>query len=253
MSAVSSSQPFFSLNEVKTRYGIKKVLRGVTLQIPQSQTTVILGCSGAGKSVLLKHLNGLLRPDSGSVRVCGEEITALSERQLVPIRRKIGILFQDGALFDSLTVGENIAFPLQERGIQDSGQITAAVAKVLEEVELPGEQAKMPSTLSGGMRKRVALARALVSRPECLLCDEPTAGLDPVLSQTISLLIRRMTEDHRLTSVVVSHDLEAMRLIADHVIFLLEGRVRYAGDLAGLEQCEDDVIRAFFSAKGGGG
>jgi phospholipid/cholesterol/gamma-HCH transport system ATP-binding protein len=253
MSAVSSSQPFFSLNGVKTRYGIKKVLRGVTLQIPQSQTTVILGCSGAGKSVLLKHLNGLLRPDSGSVRVCGEEITALSERQLVPIRRKIGILFQDGALFDSLTVGENIAFPLQEGGIQDSGQITAAVAKVLEEVELPGEQAKMPSTLSGGMRKRVALARALVSRPECLLCDEPTAGLDPVLSQTISLLIRRMTEDHRLTSVVVSHDLEAMRLIADHVIFLLEGRVRYAGDLAGLEQCEDDVIRAFFSAKGGGG
>ena len=253
MSAVSSSQPFFSLNEVKTRYGIKKVLRGVTLQIPQSQTTVILGCSGAGKSVLLKHLNGLLRPDSGSIRVCGEEITALSERQLVPIRRKIGILFQDGALFDSLTVGENIAFPLQERGIQDSGQITAAVAKVLEEVELPGEQAKMPSTLSGGMRKRVALARALVSRPECLLCDEPTAGLDPVLSQTLSLLIRRMTEDHRLTSVVVSHDLEAMRLIADHVIFLLEGRVRYAGDLAGLEQCEDDVIRAFFSAKGGGG
>ncbi len=253
MSAVSSSQPFFSLNEVKTRCGIKKVLRGVTLQIPQSQTTVILGCSGAGKSVLLKHLNGLLRPDSGSVRVCGEEITALSERQLVPIRRKIGILFQDGALFDSLTVGENIAFPLQERGIQDSGQITAAVAKVLEEVELPGEQAKMPSTLSGGMRKRVALARALVSRPECLLCDEPTAGLDPVLSQTISLLIRRMTEDHRLTSVVVSHDLEAMRLIADHVIFLLEGRVRYSGDLAGLEQCEDDVIRAFFSAKGGGG
>jgi phospholipid/cholesterol/gamma-HCH transport system ATP-binding protein len=253
MSAAFSSQPFFSLNEVKTRYGIKKVLRGVTLRIPQSQTTVILGCSGAGKSVLLKHLNGLLRPDSGSVRVCGEEITTLSERQLVPVRRKIGILFQDGALFDSLTVGENIAFPLQERGVRDRAQITSAVTEMLEEVELPGEQAKMPSTLSGGMRKRVALARALVSRPECLLCDEPTAGLDPVLSQTISLLIRRMTEEHRLTSVVVSHDLEVMRLIADHVIFLLEGKVRYAGDLAGLEQCEDDVIRAFFSAKGGGG
>ena len=155
MSAVSSSQPFFSLNEVKTRYGIKKVLRGVTLQIPQSQTTVILGCSGAGKSVLLKHLNGLLRPDSGSVRVCGEEITALSERQLVPIRRKIGILFQDGALFDSLTVGENIAFPLQERGVRDRAQITSAVTEMLEEVELPGEQAKMPSTLSGGMRKAI--------------------------------------------------------------------------------------------------
>ena len=253
MSEFPANESFFSLNDVRTRFGSKEVLRGVTLEIPKSRTTVILGGSGTGKSVLLKHLNGLLNPDSGSIRVCGQEITSLTERQLVPMRRKIGILFQDGALFDSMSVGENVAFPLREQGLRDRQQIASLVAAVLEKVELPGEEVKMPPALSGGMRKRVALARAIVSHPDCLLCDEPTAGLDPVLSQRISRLIRRLTEDHDLTSVVVSHDMDAMRLIADHVIFLQGGTVHYSGDMAGLEQSEDEAIQTFLSSKGGGG
>tara|TARA_R110002096_G_scaffold292704_11_gene487169 strand:+ start:3083 stop:3844 length:762 start_codon:yes stop_codon:yes gene_type:complete len=248
-----SAKPFFQLVGVQKQLGGHKILQGVSLEIPTGQTTVILGGSGAGKSVILKHLIGLMKPDSGSISVEGTEITNLNERQLVPIRRRIGILFQDGALFDSMTVFENVAFPLREAGHSDPLSIREAVAAVLEKIELPGEESKMPSELSGGMRKRVALARALITRPDCLLCDEPTAGLDPVLSQTISLLIQRMSREQDLTSVVVSHDLEAMRLIADHVIFIKEGVVRFSGSLIDLENAEDESIQTFLSAKGGGG
>lgn len=163
------------------------------------------------------------------------------------------MLFQDGALFDSMTVGDNVAFPLLEAGGIPRAEIESRVSAALAEVGLENEQDKMPSALSGGMRKRAALARAMVSAPSCLLCDEPTAGLDPVLSESIARLIRRTTLDHGITTVVVTHDLGAMRLMADFVVFLKDGEVGFSGDLARLEDSDDPALRSFLEAKAGGG
>lgn len=253
MADKATSEFFFELSEVHTSLGGKAILRGVNLEIPTGKTTVILGGSGAGKSVLLKHLNGLIRPRSGVISVAGEEIQSMSEPELLKIRKRIGILFQDGALFDSMTVGENVAFPLVEQGWKDHRELDAAVAQALEHVGLPGEERKMPAKLSGGMRKRASLARAMIFHPECLLCDEPTAGLDPILSETISRLIRALVKERETTAVVVTHDLGAMRIMADHVVFLRDGKVRFSGDLDELEASGDEGIRQFLSATGGGG
>jgi len=249
----AATPPFIRIEALRKRLGGQEILHGVSLEIPAGRTTVILGGSGAGKSVLLKHLNGLHRPDSGQVLVEGEDLATMDEAALRRIRLKVGILFQDGALFDSMDVGDNVAFPLRERRGEDPAGIAAKVAEALREVGLEGEERKMPAALSGGMRKRAALARAMVGEPRCLLCDEPTAGLDPVLSESISLLIRRTTRDHGLTSVVVTHDLGAMRLIADHVVFLMDGAIRFAGNPEELEGAEDEDLRAFLSARAGGG
>ncbi|MEM7602759.1 MAG: ATP-binding cassette domain-containing protein [Verrucomicrobiota bacterium] len=253
MEKESNRKLYFELSEVHTSLGGKSILSGVNLEVPAGKTTVILGGSGAGKSVLLKHLNGLIRPVRGTVSVNGHEIQSLSEPRLLEVRKRIGILFQDGALFDSLTVGENVAFPLIELGWKDDREISDAVAKALEQVGLPGEEEKMPSNLSGGMKKRAALARAMIFRPDCLLCDEPTAGLDPILSDTISRLIRSLVTEREATAVVVTHDLGAMRIMADHVIFIRDGKVRFSGDVASLESSDDQRIQQFLSAKGGGG
>ncbi len=248
MSLESASAPFFEIEDLRQTLGGHSILRGVSLVVPAGKTTVVLGGSGAGKSVLLKHLNGLIRPLSGSIKVKGLEIGNLSERELTGIRRKIGVLFQDGALFDSMTVGENIAFPQRESGERDETKIKQRVAEVLALVGLSGQEGKTPASLSGGMRKRVSLARAIAIRPECLLYDEPTAGLDPVLSASITRLISTMKEELRVTSVVVTHNLGAMRVLADQVIFLKDGEVHYAGTPAGLEESEDESIRDFITA-----
>jgi len=245
--------PFFEVTGLRKRLGGREVLRGVSFEVPAGRTTVILGGSGVGKSVLLKHLDGLLRPDAGSVRVEGEAIEGLSERALTPVRRRVGILFQHGALFDSMTVGENVAFPLREAGERDEGAIGEAVAGALERVGLAGEEGKMPAELSGGMRRRAALARAMVGHPRCLLCDEPTSGLDPILSRTIASLIRNLTEEERMTSVTVTHDLEVMRSIADRVVFLGREGVLFAGAPAELEATQEPAIREFLDASGGSG
>lgn len=247
-----TSTDFITVRGLRKRFGKQRVLNGVDLEIPSGETTVILGSSGTGKSVLLKHFNGLLRPDSGTVKVCGTEIGDLSERELGDVRRRIGILFQDGALFDSMRVGENVAFPLRETGERDNKVIAEKVAAALEKVGLFGEEDKRPSKLSGGMRKRAALARAIVVRPQCLLYDEPTTGLDPLLSATISELIQRMKTEFSLTSVVVTHDLSVMRAVADRVIFLDEGRVSFSGTISELEESEDESIAAFLKAGGFG-
>jgi phospholipid/cholesterol/gamma-HCH transport system ATP-binding protein len=246
--APQEDAPYFEVSNLRRGFGDHEVLRGVSFSVPRGLTTVILGGSGAGKSVLLKHLNGLLRPASGTVRVLGREIDPLSERELAPIRRRIGVLFQDGALFDSLDVGENVAFPLRERGERDESRIAARVAEVLGMVGLSGQERKMPDALSGGMRKRASLARALAPEPECLLCDEPTAGLDPILSESITKLLRRLQEELRLTSVIVTHNLGAMRYAADQVVFLRDGAVRYVGPVAGFESCPDEAVREFIAA-----
>jgi phospholipid/cholesterol/gamma-HCH transport system ATP-binding protein len=223
----------------------QQILRGVELDVPVGETLVIIGRSGGGKSVLLKHLIGLMQPDTGEIWVAGKNIIGMTERQLTAIRQKVGILFQSGALFDSMTVEENIAFPLREAGMRDGKAMRASVNEVLEVVELEGENTKMPENLSGGMRKRVGLARAIIRRPSCVLYDEPTSGLDPVVSDSINRLIRRLQERFQMTSVVVTHDMKSAMHVADRIVYLHEGRVYFHGTPAELEKCDDPIIQDF--------
>ncbi|MGI9086237.1 MAG: ABC transporter ATP-binding protein [Chthoniobacterales bacterium] len=225
--------------------GEQEVLRGIDLDVAKGETLVIIGRSGGGKSVLLKHLIGLMRPDSGEIWIEGQNIIGLDERQLAPIRRTVGILFQGGALFDSMTVQENIAFPLREAGERDENVIREKVNEILEVIELEGQQDKMPVNLSGGMKKRVGLARSIIRRPHCVLYDEPTAGLDPVVSDSINKLIRRLQERFHVTSIVVTHDMKSAFHIADHIAYLHEGRIYFYGTSAELERSEEPLIQDF--------
>jgi phospholipid/cholesterol/gamma-HCH transport system ATP-binding protein len=231
--------------------GTQEVLRGVSMRISSGQTHVILGRSGSGKSVLLKHLVGLFQPDSGRVLVDGEDIASLHERQLGPIRKKIGILFQSAALFDSMSVAENIAFPLRESGMKDPETIRVRIAEALEMVDLAGEESKMPENLSGGMRKRVGLARTIVSRPACILYDEPTTGLDPIATDSINHLIRRLQRRLKATSVVVTHDMKTAFHTADRIAFLHEGSIYFEGTTAELKDSKDPVLVDFIEGRSG--
>lgn len=231
--------------------GSQEVLQGVNIRILQGNTHVILGRSGSGKSVLLKHLVGLFQPDSGQVLVDGEDISRLKERELGQIRKKIGILFQSGALFDSMTVGENIAFPLREAGILDLELIRTRVAEALEMVDLAGEEEKMPENLSGGMRKRVGLARTIVSRPRCILYDEPTTGLDPIATDSINRLIRRLQKRLQATSVVVTHDMKTAFHTADRIAFLHEGQIYFEGSTQEFKDSTDPLLRNFTEGNSG--
>ena len=234
--------------------GAQEILRGVDADVATGETLVIIGRSGGGKSVLLKHLVGLMQPDAGEIWIEGENILGLSERKLANIRRKVGILFQGGALFDSMTVEENIAFPLDEAGERDPKVIRERVDEMLEVVELEGQHDKMPVNLSGGMKKRVGLARSIVRRPSVVLYDEPTAGLDPVVSDSINRLIRRLQERFHVTSVVVTHDMKSAFHIADHIAYLHEGRIYFHGTSAELQQSTDPLLQDFLlgrSERGG--
>jgi phospholipid/cholesterol/gamma-HCH transport system ATP-binding protein len=240
-----NSSPLISVRELRKAINGQEILRGVDLDVPAGETLVIIGRSGGGKSVLLKNLIGLMRPDAGEIWVAGKNITGMSERQLGRIREKVGILFQSGALFDSMTVEENIAFPLREAGMRDDKAVRVRVNEVLDVVELEGENTKMPESLSGGMRKRVGLARAIIRQPSCVLYDEPTSGLDPVVSDSINRLIRRLQERFGMTSVVVTHDMKSAVHVGDHIAYLHEGRVYFYGTPAELERCEDPIIQDF--------
>lgn len=222
---------FFEVEALEKSFNGKPILKGVTFTVPRGKTTVILGGSGAGKSVLLKHLNGLFTPDAGTISVDGESLSGMRESDLIPIRRKIGILFQDGALFDSMTVGENVAFPLKEQSNLSKQEIADRVTEALTQVGLTDAANSMPGDLSGGMRKRAGLARAIITRPEAMLYDEPTAGLDPILASTVARLITQLKEDLHLTSVVVTHHLGLVRAVADQVIFLSVGSVVFKGSV----------------------
>jgi phospholipid/cholesterol/gamma-HCH transport system ATP-binding protein len=226
----------------------KSVLRGVTLDLHAGETLVLLGGSGSGKSVLLKHLNGLLRPDAGSVVVDGTPLESLDEDGLVPIRRRVSMLFQQGALFDSLTVGNNVAFPLREHRMLPEADVPARVADALAMVGLDGTERLMPAELSGGMRKRAALARALVLEPKVVLYDEPTTGLDPVVGAKINHLIRELQQRLGLTSVVVTHDLASAFYVGDRFAFLYEGRIRFAGTPSEARASDDPPLREFLTA-----
>ena len=228
-----------------------QVLCDVDLTMEEGKTLVVLGRSGGGKSVILKHLIGLMKPDSGQVLVDGEDISGLPERKLTEVRRKIGMLFQSAALFDSMSVEANLAFPLREQRIRDEKEIDARIAEALEMVELGGEQLKMPADLSGGMRKRVGLARTIVGRPRCVLYDEPTTGLDPITTDSINHLIRRLQRRLGVTSIVVTHDMKTAFHCADRVALLHEGRVHFDGTVEELKASADPVITDFIVGRSG--
>ena len=221
------------------------VLRGVDLEVPTGSITVIIGRSGGGKSVFLKHLVGLLRPDSGRVVVDGAEISALHGRALDDVRDQYGVVFQGNALFDSLTCGDNVAFPLREKTRLPRPEIDKKVEAALGQVGLEGVGAKFPAEVSGGMRKRVAIARALVTEPQIVFFDEPTTGLDPVLVNTIHHLVLELHRRFRFTAVMVSHEIPEIFEIADRVAMLHEGRIVETGPPAQIQASDNRVVRQF--------
>jgi len=244
------NDPMIQFEKVTKIFGTFKVLDDLNLNIPAGKITLILGKSGEGKSVTIKHIMGLLKPNSGTVRVDGDDITQYDEKQLREFRKKFGMLFQQAALFDSMSVGENVMFPLREHTKMSLQEMEAQVAAILEDVGLPGLQEKMPSELSTGEKKRVGLARALVHKPKIILYDEPTTGMDPLVSDMIDKLIVEVSDrDKELTSIVISHDLKAALDIADHVVMLYKGRVQLAGSPDDFRQTKDPIIRQFFAGK----
>jgi len=226
-------------------FGRQQVLRALSLEVPTGSITVIIGRSGGGKSVLLKHLIGLLYPDEGRVLVDGVEITALRGRALDDIRRRYGVVFQGGALFDSMSCNDNVAFPLREKLRLPAAEIAKRVEAALAQVGLEGMGAKFPAEISGGMRKRVAIARALVTEPEIVFFDEPTTGLDPVLVNTIHHLILDLHRRFRFTAVVVSHEIPEIFEIADTVAMLHEGRIAEVGPPTAIQASSNRVVRQF--------
>ncbi len=233
------------VTNLKKSFEEHPVLEGVSFSIAKGDSVVIIGRSGCGKSVLIKHMIGLLMPDSGEVRIGGELLTGKNERELLRIRRRFGMLFQSAALFDSLTVEDNVAFLLRREGKMTQGQIQKRVDEVLEVVELPRTQKKKPSELSGGMKKRVGLARAIVYKPEILLYDEPTTGLDPVVSDSIDQLIVRVSEQLHVTSVVVTHDIRSMRRVGKRIIMLAQGLVYVEGSPEEIFSSRDPLVHRF--------
>jgi phospholipid/cholesterol/gamma-HCH transport system ATP-binding protein len=229
---------------IKTIDG-QEILRGVSLDVAHGETLAIIGRSGGGKSVLLKHLVGLMQPDAGEIWIEDQNIIGLNERQFGAIRQKIGILFQGAALFDSMTVAENIAFPLREAGERNPKVLREKVREMLDVVELEGQEEKMPESLSGGMKKRVGLARSIIRRPKCVLYDEPTSGLDPVVADSINRLIRRLQKRLGMTSIVVTHDMKSAFDVANYIAYLHEGRIYFYGPPIQFQQTSDPILQDF--------
>jgi len=247
-----NSSPMIAVRSLKKKIGQQKILCGVDLEIRTGETLVLIGRSGGGKTVLLKHMIGLMEPDSGEIWIQGQNIIGMNERQLGAIREKVGILFQSGALFDSMTVEDNIAFPLREGGERDPKVLRSKVARMLEVMEMEGHEEKMPESLSGGMKKRVGLARAIIRQPSCVLYDEPTAGLDPVVADSINRLIRRLQTQFGMTSLVVTHDMKSAFDVADRIAYLHEGRVYFHGTPGELQQSTDPLIQDFLLGRSEG-
>ena len=231
--------------QLKKSFDTQLVLDGVDLRIESGESVAIIGRSGGGKSVLLKHLIALLQPDSGDVLINGESIVRMNERQLLRIREKFGMVFQSAALFDSMTVAENVAFPLIRKKKFTPGEIEQRVTAALEMVDLPGTQKKNPAELSGGMRKRVGLARAIIYEPQILLYDEPTTGLDPIVADSIDKLIIRVRDQLKVTSVVVTHDMRTARRVGNRVLMLHEGKIYANAAPEELFASQDPVVRQF--------
>ena len=240
---------FLEMRGIKKSFGDQVVLRGVDLDIRRGEVLVLLGGSGGGKSVLMKHMVGLLQPDEGTVTLEGKVISDLSERDLSWARKKISMMFQSGALFYSMTVAENVAFPMQEAGLRDRDELSRRVSEALKIVRLEGQEDKMPAALSGGMRKRVALARAVVEEPCCVLYDEPHAGLDPVTGDSIDRLIKDLANEHGITNVVITHEMRSAFRIADRLVFMKDGLVYWEGTPDELKACQDPVLVNFVEGR----
>ena len=240
------SAPVVAVEDLHKSFGTQNVLNGISLSVKRGETLAVLGRSGTGKSVLLRLIIGLEKPDSGSVRIHGQDIAGLTLDKLGEIRQKMGFLFQHAALYDSLTVEQNVAFPLQHHKKEmPASEKCARVRQLLEEVGMEGALQKMPSDISGGMQKRVGLARALALEPDILLLDEPTAGLDPISSAEINDLVLKLQAEHHMASIVVTHDLHSAKTIADRLALLNEGNVVIEGSFEELQKSDDGFVREF--------
>ncbi|MDE2925879.1 MAG: ATP-binding cassette domain-containing protein [Acidobacteriota bacterium] len=244
-----SSLPLIELNDVYKSFGSQKVLNRVSLKIQRAETLGILGMSGGGKSVMLQLIVGLLWPDQGEIRFKGRSLEEMSESDLLDVRRRVSYVFQSGAVFDFLSVGENIAFPLRERGMADEEQIDRRVEELLDAVELEGMGDQEYDELSLGSKKQVAIARAIATNPEAILYDEPTTGVDPMIGKTLSRLIRKLNLQNNLTSVVVTHDLQCLATVSDRIILLKDGRIHFEGDLEALYSSSDPFVQAFITGR----
>jgi phospholipid/cholesterol/gamma-HCH transport system ATP-binding protein len=247
--SAGAGDAFIEVRGLYKAFGGQEVLTGVDLDVKKGETLVVVGRSGEGKSVLLKHLIGLMVPDEGSIRIDGFEIVGVKERKLSPIRQKMGVLFQDGALFDSMNVAENVAFPLIEKGIRKRKVLMEKVTKALAMVDLDQHMEKMPIDISGGMRKRVALARAIITKPVAILYDEPTSGLDPIISDSIDRLICRLQRRLGVTSIVVTHDMKSVFHIADRVAYLRGGGIYFLGTSEEMRASTDPQIQDFLHGR----
>jgi ABC-type transporter Mla maintaining outer membrane lipid asymmetry ATPase subunit MlaF len=238
-------EPYVAFQNVSKAFGDHKVLEDVSFHVYPGETLCILGRSGVGKSVSLHHIMGFLKPDSGRVIVAFEDITDYAEAQLEHIRKKVTMVFQNGALFDSLTVGENVAFPLRERHDLDEQQIYQIVDGLLDMVGVKPMRDLLPSDLSTGMKRSVAIARALAAQPECILYDEPTTMVDPLMAQLLGDLIQKLKQQLKLTSIVVTHDMRLAKKLADRIVFLHEARAIFVGTVHEMERAGEDVVQEF--------
>jgi len=240
------------VKDLRKRFGRQVVLDGLDLDVPKETITCIVGPSGGGKTVLLKHLNLLMRPDSGTIIIDGVDVTRLNNRALNQVREKLGMLFQAGALFDSMTIFDNVAFPLVEKTELEEEEIATRVRETLKSVGLEGVESKYPSEISGGMQKRAALARALIHRPKILMLDEPTTGLDPARTGAIHRLIRETQRKYGLTVVMVSHDVPAVFEICDRVGFIHQGKVKLFGTPQEVTSAHDEIFDRFLAGRASG-
>ena len=238
--------------DLKKSFNSKKVLDGTNLEIEKGKITVIIGRSGEGKSVLIKHIIGLLKPDSGQILLDGQDITKMTERELNEVRRRFGMLFQGAALFDSLTVGENVAFPLREHAGMPEADLKKVIKEKLRLVGLKDVENMMPADLSGGMKKRVGLARAVAMDPEIVLFDEPTTGLDPIMSDNVATLILDTQRDLKTTYIVITHDISLTYKIADKVAMLHEGKIVEQGDVEYVKSSANPILRQFLEGRAEG-
>ena len=235
--------------DIHKAFGDRRVLSGFSLDIVEGETMVIIGYSGTGKSVAIKHIVGLLLPDQGTVFVDDEEVPTLPRRELYDLRARIGYVFQFAALFDSMTIGDNVAMALRKQRVLDEAEILRRVHHALDLVDLPDVADHFPAELSGGMRKRVGIARAIVGRPKYILYDEPTTGLDPVTSAVIDQLMLRMREQLGVTSVVITHDMRSAYSVGTRIAMLYDGRVRQVGSVDEIKHTDDPVVRQFIEGR----